>query len=64
MTHAVLRRALITMIEKSADLTVVQQTLIDTLYKEPRKVTAERVGCSQSAGSKYIHEKLIGRQQG
>ena len=36
---------------KTADLTVVQKTVIDTLHKEgkPQKVIAKEVGCSQSA---------------
>lgn len=50
---------------KTADLTVVQKTLIDTLHKEgkPQKVIAERAGCSQSAVSKHIHGKLTGREK-
>ena len=50
---------------KTADLTVVQKTLIDTLHEEgkPQKVIAERAGCSQSAVSKHIHGKLTGREK-
>ena len=48
---------------KTADLTVVQKTIIDTLHKEgkPQKVIAKEVGCSQSAVSKHINRKLSGR---
>ena len=39
---------------KTADLTVVQKTIIDTMHKEGKtqKVIAKEVGCSQSAVSK------------
>ena len=48
---------------KTADLTVVQKTIIDTLHKEgkPQKVIAKEVGCLQSAVSKHINRKLSGR---
>ena len=48
---------------KTADLTVVQKTIIDTLHKEgkPQKVIAKEVGYSQSAVSKHINRKLSGR---
>uniref|UniRef100_A0AAY5KDZ4 Transposase Tc1-like domain-containing protein n=1 Tax=Esox lucius TaxID=8010 RepID=A0AAY5KDZ4_ESOLU len=54
-----------TIMGKTADLTVVQKTLIDTLHEEgkPQKVIAERAGCSQSAVSKHIHGKLTGREK-
>ncbi len=44
---------------KTADLTDVQKTVIDTLHKEgkPQKVIAKEAGCSQSAVSKYIHRR-------
>ena len=50
---------------KTADLTVVQKTVIDTLYKEGRtqKVIALEAGCSQSAVSKHIHRKLSRRKK-
>ena len=50
---------------KTADLTVVQKTIIDTLHKEgkPQKVIAKEVGCSQSAVSKHINRKLCGREK-
>nr|ACO51862.1 Transposable element Tc1 transposase [Aquarana catesbeiana] len=50
---------------KTADLTVVQKTVIDTLHKEGKsqKVIAKEAGCSQSAVSKYINGKLSGRKK-
>uniref|UniRef100_A0A8C7E2M2 Transposase Tc1-like domain-containing protein n=1 Tax=Naja naja TaxID=35670 RepID=A0A8C7E2M2_NAJNA len=55
----------ITIMGKTADLTVVQKTIIDTLHKEgkPQKVIAKEVGCSQSAISKHINRKLCGREK-
>lgn len=49
-------------VKKTADLTVVQKTLIDTLHNEGKsqKVIAERAGCSQSAVWNHIHGKLTG----
>ncbi len=48
---------------KTADLTVVQKTSIDTLHKEGKtqKVIAKEAGCSQSSVSKHIIE---GRREG
>ncbi len=48
-----------TIMGKTADLTVVQKTIIDTLHKEakPQTFIAKEAGCSQSAVS-CIH--LIG----
>ena len=50
---------------KTADLTVVQKTIIDTLHMEgkPQKVIAKEVGCFQSAVSKHINRKLSGREK-
>jgi len=50
---------------KTADLTDVQKTVIDTLHKEGKsqKVIAKEAGCSQSAVSKHIHRKLSGRKK-
>ncbi len=47
---------------KTADLTVVQKTIIDTLHKEgkPQTFIAKEAGCSQSAVSKHVHRKLSG----
>ncbi len=50
---------------KAADLTVVQQTIIDTLQKEgkPQTLIAKEAGCSQSAVSKHVNRKLSGRKK-
>ncbi len=49
---------------KTADLTVVQKTIIDTLHKEGKSqtFTAKEAGCSQSAVSKHVNRKLSGRE--
>ena len=54
-----------TIMGKTADLTVVQKTIIDTLHKEgkTKKVVAKEVGCSQSAVSKHINGKLNGSKK-
>ncbi len=48
---------------KTADLTVVQKTIIDTLHKEGKAQTfiAKEADCSQSAVSKHVNRKLSGR---
>ncbi len=45
---------------KTADLTVVQKTTIDTLHKEGKtqKVIAKEAGCSQSSVSKHINTPI------
>ncbi|KAI2654955.1 Transposable element Tc1 transposase [Labeo rohita] len=50
---------------KTADLTVVQKTIIDTLHKEgkPQTFIAEEDGCSQRAVSKHVNRKLSGRKK-
>ncbi len=50
---------------KTADLTVVQKTIIDTLHKEgkPQTFIAKEAGCSQSAVSKHVNRKLSGRKE-
>ncbi len=50
---------------KTADLTVVQKTIIDTLHKEGKAQTfiAKEAGCSQSAVSKHVNRKLSGRKK-
>ncbi len=55
-----------TIMEKTADLTVVQKTIIDTLHKEdkPQTFIAKEAGCSQSAVSKHVNRKLSGRKKG
>ncbi len=54
-----------TIIGKTADLTVVQMTIIDTLYKEskPQTFIAKEAGCSQSAVSKNVNRMLSGRKK-
>ncbi|KAI2668567.1 Transposable element Tcb2 transposase [Labeo rohita] len=51
---------------KTADLTVVQKTITDTLHKEgkPQTFIAKEAGCSQSAVSKHVNRKLSGRKKG
>ncbi|KAI2662348.1 Transposable element Tcb2 transposase [Labeo rohita] len=50
---------------KTADLTVVQKTIIDTLHKEgkPQTFIAKEAGCSQSVVSKQVNRKLSGRKK-
>ncbi len=52
-----------TIMGKTADLTIVQKTIIDTLYKEgkPQTFIAKEAGCSQSAVSKHVNRKLSRR---
>ncbi len=54
-----------TIMGKTADLTVVQKTIIDTLHKEgkPQILIAKEAGCSQSAVSKHVNRKLSGRKK-
>ncbi len=54
-----------TIMGKTADLTVVQKTTIDTLHKEGRtqKVIAKEAGCSQSSVSKHINREAKGRKR-
>ncbi len=54
-----------TIMGKTADLTVVQKTIIDTLHKEgkPQTFIAKGAGCSQSAVSKHVNRKLSGRKK-
>ncbi|KAI2649825.1 Bromodomain and WD repeat-containing protein 1 [Labeo rohita] len=51
--------------EKTADLTVVQKTIIDTLHKEgkPQTFITKEAGCSRSAASKHVNRKLSGRKK-
>ncbi len=41
---------------KTADLTVIQKTIIDTLHKEskPQTFITKEAGCSESAVSKHV----------
>ncbi len=50
---------------KTVDLTVVQNTIIDTLHKEgkPQTFIAKEAVCSQSAVSKHVNRKLSGRKK-
>ncbi len=50
---------------KTADLTVVQKTIIDALHKEgkPQTFIAKEAGCSKSAVSKHVNRKLSGRKK-
>ncbi len=50
---------------KTADLTVVQKTIIGTLHKEgkPQTFIVKEAGCSQSAISKHVNRKLSGRKK-
>ncbi len=50
---------------KTADLTVVQKTIVDTLHKEgkPQTFIAKEAGCSQSAVFKHVKRKLSGRKK-
>ncbi len=54
-----------TIMGKTADLTVIQKTIIDTLHKEgkPQTFIAKEAGCSQSAVSKHVNRKLSGRKK-
>ncbi len=52
-----------TIMGKTADLTIVQKTTIDTLHKEGKtqKLIAKEAGCSQSSVSKHINREAKGR---
>ncbi len=54
-----------TIMGKTADLTVVQKTIIDSLHKEgkPQTFIAKEAGCLQSAVSKHVNRKLSGRKK-
>ncbi|KAI2664344.1 Transposable element Tcb2 transposase [Labeo rohita] len=54
-----------TIMGKTADLTVVQKTITDTLHKEgkPQTFIAKEAGCSQNAVSKHVNRKLSGRKK-
>ncbi len=53
-----------TITEKTADMTVVQKTIIDTLHMEskPQTFIAKEAGCSQSVVSKHVNRNLSGRK--
>ncbi len=50
---------------KTADLAVVQKTIIDTLHKEGKsqKVITERGACSRSSVSKHIKCKVDWKEE-
>uniref|UniRef100_A0A9J7ZAR3 Tc1-like transposase DDE domain-containing protein n=1 Tax=Cyprinus carpio carpio TaxID=630221 RepID=A0A9J7ZAR3_CYPCA len=50
---------------KTADLTAVQKAIIDTLKREgkTKKEISERIGCSQSAVSRHLSGKSVGRKK-
>ncbi len=54
-----------TIMGKTADLTVVQKKIIDTLHKEGKLQTfiTKEASCSQSAVSKHVNRKLSGRKK-
>ncbi len=54
-----------TIMGKTADLTVVNKTIIYTIHKEgkPQTCIAKEAGCSQSAVSKHVSRKLSGRKR-
>ncbi len=54
-----------TIMGKTADLTVVQKTIFDTLHKEgkPQTFIAKEAGYLQSAVSKHVNRKLSGRKK-
>ncbi len=54
-----------TIMGKTADLTVVQKTIIDNLHKEskPQTFIAKEAGCSQSAVFKHVNRKLSERKK-
>ncbi len=54
-----------TIMRKTADLTVVQKTIIDTLHEEgkPQTFIAKEAGCSLSAVSKHVNRKLSERKK-
>ncbi len=54
-----------TIMGKTADLTVFQKKIIDTLHKEgkPQTFIAKEAGCSKNAVSKHINRKLSVRKK-
>ncbi len=54
-----------TIMGKTADLTFVQKTTIDTLHKEGKtqKFIAKEAGCAQSPVSKHINRETKGRKR-
>ncbi len=54
-----------TIMEKTADLAMIQKTNIDTLHKEGKsqRVITERCDCLQSAVSKHIKYKVDWKEE-
>uniref|UniRef100_A0AAY5L7Z0 Transposase Tc1-like domain-containing protein n=1 Tax=Esox lucius TaxID=8010 RepID=A0AAY5L7Z0_ESOLU len=54
-----------TIMGRTANLTALQKTTIDTLHKEGKtqKVIAKEAGCSQSSVSKHINREAKGRKR-
>ncbi len=54
-----------TIMGNTADLAMVQKTIIDTLHKEgnSQRVITERGGCSRSAVSKHIKYKVDWKEE-
>ncbi len=54
-----------TIMGKTAELTVVQKTIIDTLHKEgkPQTFIGKEAGYSQRSVSKHVNRMLSGRKQ-
>ncbi len=52
-----------TIMEKTADLAMIQKTNIDTLEGKSQKVITERCGCLQSAVSKHIKCKVDWKEE-
>ncbi len=54
-----------TIMGNTADLAMVQKTIIDTLHKEGKsqRVITERCGCSRSAVSKHIKCKVDWKEE-
>ncbi len=54
-----------TIMWKTADPTVFQKTIIDTLHKEgkPQTFIAKEAGCSQSAVSKHVNRRFSGNKK-
>ncbi len=54
-----------TIMGNTADLAMVQKTIIDTLHKEGKsqRVITERGGCSRSAVSKHIKFKVDWKEE-
>ncbi len=54
-----------TLMGNTADLAMVQKTIIDTLHKESKsqRVITEKGGCSKSAVSKHIKCKVDWKEE-